>query len=140
MVILSVTRFPVAIAKVRGVRPLIVNLASSKKRRKKKSIYYAPFMPQGEEKVFTVTTPLYESFEAETGKFDGVVGTYFLVVVVYIYDDKDSDGYVPINEAKITLAFDNGRFIITDGVYGTDPTCTDYAISGVSESMTMLVV
>jgi hypothetical protein len=24
----------------------------------------------------------------------------------------------------------NGSLIVTDGVYGTDPTCTDYAISG----------
>ena len=59
LVILSVIRFPVAVANVRGVRPLMVNLASLKKAEKK-LIYYAPFMPQGDEKVFTVTTPLYE--------------------------------------------------------------------------------
>jgi hypothetical protein len=30
------------------------------KKSGKKLIYCAPFMPQGDEKVFTVTTPLYE--------------------------------------------------------------------------------
>lgn len=134
MMILSLIQFPVVDAKVRGVR---VNTDATDESRqlkksggKGKSIYYAPFMPQGEEKVFTVTTPLYESFDSETGEFDGVVGTYFLVVVVYNYDDKDSDGYVPINDAKITLAFDNGSFIISDGIFGSDPAYTDYAISG----------
>jgi hypothetical protein len=129
-VILSVIHLPVTVAKVRGQRPTKTDRQLKKSGRKEKSSYYAPLMPQGEDKVFTVTTPLYKSYDTETGKLDDVVGTYYLVVVVYNYDDKGSDGYVPINDAKITLTFDTGSFIISDGLYGTDPVFMDYAITG----------
>ena len=90
-----------------------------RRRRKstRKRTVYAPVLRPGQEpgKVITITAPLYDNEEVDGDP----IGNFYLVAVVYNFDEEGSKGYVPINDNKITLAFDDGSAIIADGIYDT---------------------
>ena len=83
----------------------------------KKRTFYSPVLFPGQEpgKVITVTAPLYGEKSTE----DDPIGNFYLVAVVYNFEEEGEPGYVPVNDNKITLNFEDGSGIVADGVYDT---------------------